>query len=297
MAKVVDKHARLRSSERDKRTVRCHIHNLATIPRGRLQLLTLFFVALKAIRVPDGRYQRQEFHMRAFVKAFCLGAMAAVFIPNGDAVAEGIEAGVGISIGGKSGINAGVGASIGGKSGVAAGLGASVGGKSGIKAGGGTTIGGKNGVTAGLGASIGGESGVDAGGGATIGGSDGVTAGLGANVGSGVKAGAGVGIGDGIDVGVGVSVGGGGTTVKPPLVDPDDPDDPTDPDDPVVGGDNDKSGTGNTPGSVRQVSRKTVVGASGYDLARYKRRCVDILANANSYDDALVALCRSVRGM
>jgi hypothetical protein len=36
---------------------------------------------------------------------------------------------------------------------------------------------------------------------------------------------------------------------------------------------------------------------SGKKLARYKRRCAEVLANSSSYDTDLVSLCNAVKGM
>ena len=167
--------------------------------------------------------------------------------------------------------------------GIGLGAGASIGGHSGVNAGAGASIGGRNGVSAGLGASVGGRNGVNAGAGANVGGTGGVSAGLGASVGGsgGVNAGAGAQVGSGVGVGVGVSIGGaenpnhsigGGTGIFSPS-------DPT------------------TTTSISSAARDRLAGLSGKEIARYKKRCVNVLSDSGSYDSDLIALCRAVRGM
>ena len=233
--------------------------------------------------------------MGSFVKAQWVGvaitALAVSFcVPSSNALADGIKAGLGVSIGGAGGINAGAGVSLGGPSGVGAGLGASVGGKSGVNAGGGAKIGGSSGVAGGLGASMGGKNGVNTGGGATIGGSGGVTAGLGAIIGDGVKAGASANVGDGVGLDAGVSIGGVGnttvTTDRPRVV----VDRWRDPTRKTTGGTSTTSG-------LSAASLSATYGMSAVDLVRFKKRCVDILGNASGYDRDLVSLCRAIRGI
>jgi hypothetical protein len=193
-------------------------------------------------------------------------------ISDSNARADGTGVGVGASIGGSNGVNAGAGASIGGRNGVNAGAGAN--------------IGGRNGVTAGLGASIGGRNGVNAGAGANVGGSNGIVAGGGATIGSGVKAGAKVKIGDGVGVGVNVAIGGGSL-----LTDPDQ-------DHPKVDDGVKTSSLQNSSKNVRSAAtRHMLADLSDKDLAKYKKRCVDILSNSGSYDGDLVSLCRAIRGI
>ncbi|WFP61874.1 MULTISPECIES: hypothetical protein [unclassified Mesorhizobium] len=119
-------------------------------------------------------------------RTLACGTIVAVL--SAPAHADGINVGVGASVGG--GINAGAGASVGGRGGIDAGLGASVGGASGVNAG---AI-----------ASVGGSNGIDADATASIGGSNGVDAAVDANVGDGAGTTLGLGVGD---TGVGVSVG------------------------------------------------------------------------------------------
>ena len=217
--------------------------------------------------------------------------VAAFFLPAIPSFADGL--GVGVSIGGRDGVGAGLGVSLGGDRGIGAGLGASVGGRDGISAGAGASVGGTNGVTAGLGASIGGRSGVTAGAGSSIGGSGRVTAGLGANLGDGIRAGAGVGIGGGAELGVGISIGArsNSTTPTKPGVVVDRWRDPT--------GGTDTTGkpSPNNPGATLVTSRMMAGGMSAAELTRYKRRCVEILANSGGYDGELVSLCRAIRGI
>ena len=145
-------------------------------------------------------------------------------------------------------------------------------------------------MTAGLGASIGGRNGVTAGAGSSIGGSRGVTAILGANVGGGVRTIAGAGIGDGVQLGVGVSIGGrssASTPTKPGVV--------------VDRGRDPTGDTGirlpNRLGATTVVSGRMASGMLATELTRYKRRCVEILANSRGYDSDLVSLCRAIRGI
>ena len=175
---------------------------------------------------------------------------------------------------GKGGIHAGVGVSVGGANGVNAGVGANVGGKSGINAGLGASVGGRNGVTAGLGANVGGKGGISAGLGASVGGKGGINAGVGANVGNGIGLGIGVSIGG--NGGGGGGGGGGGKTGG---------------DDPTVTPSKPGLADGGRSNSTR------VAGLSSKEVARYKRRCVDVLSNSSGYDSDLVSLCAAIRRM
>ena len=63
------------------------------------------------------------------------------------------------------------------------------------------------------------------------------------------------------------------------------------------------SGTGINTSSIKSdaststsaTGQFNVNGMSAKEMARYKRRCVDILANRSSYDNDLVALCQAIR--
>ena len=163
------------------------------------------------------------------------------------------------SVGTAYAVDVGAGVSIGGSNGINGGLGASIGGSGGTNAGAGASIGGTNGVNGGAGASIGGTNGTNGGAGVTIGGTNGVNAGAGVNL-------------------------GGGTIVNP-------------------GTGPSNSSTGISTSSIKSdaststsaTGRFNINGMSAKEMARYKRRCVDILANRSSYDNDLVALCQAIR--
>jgi len=124
----------------------------------------------------------------------------------------------------------------------------------GLGVGAGASVGGSGGANAGAGASVGGNNGANAGLGASVGGADGSTAGVGANVG-GTSA---------VGVGVGVGVG---------VINPTTPADPT------------------TPAASAQSLPGTVAQMSASQLARMKKRCVDVLNGSGSYDGDLRELC------
>ena len=63
----------------------------------------------------------------------------------------------------------------------------------------------------------------------------------------------------------------------------------------TVGGTN--GGLAATTGRNNSAIGRTVAGLSGKELARYKRRCAEVLANSSDYDNDLVSLCNAVRGM
>jgi hypothetical protein len=133
------------------------------------------------------------------------------------------------------------------------GVGASVGGGGGVNAGAGASTGGSGGVNGGLGAPVGGSGGANAGAGASLGGSDGVTAGVGANV------------GDGTNANVDAAVGNDATPGTPGTL-----------------------GTLGTPGAKPPAGLAQM---SGTQLARMKKRCVDVLSSEGTYDSDLKALC------
>ncbi|WP_318014049.1 hypothetical protein [Mesorhizobium sp. BH1-1-5] len=130
-----------------------------------------------------------------------------------------------------------------------------MGGSGGVNAGVGASVGGSGGVNAGLGASVGGSGGVKASATASVGGSNGVNAGVSANVGNGVN------------VGLGLGIGG-------------DTSDPGNPSNLSKPGNLTKLGL---PGAVASMS--------GNQLARMKKRCVDVLSSEGTYDGDLRALC------
>jgi len=235
------------------------IDTIAYTSKPDLKLNLACRVAESAIGcTPTALAQRQQESVMAFTirtVASVLAGSAMVLVLSMPVSAAGLS--VGASVGGSGGVNAGVGASVGGSGGVNAGVGASVGGGSGINAGAGANVGGSNGASAGLGASVGGSNGINAGASANVGGTDGVTAGLGANVGG--------------TSGIGVGVGIGGGTNPSSLSSPSNP-----------------SNLGNPtqsslPGVVAQMSSSQV--------ARMKKRCVDVLSSEGSYDRDLRQLC------
>lgn len=127
----------------------------------------------------------------------------------------------------------------------------------------GASVGGSGGVNAGVGASVGGSGGVNAGLGASVGGSGGVNAGATASVGgsNGVNAGVGA------NVGLGLGIGG----------DTSDPGNPS---------------NLSKPGNLTKLGLSGAVASmSGNQLARMKKRCVDVLSSEGSYDSDLRALC------
>lgn len=85
----------------------------------------------------------------------------------------------------------------------------------------------------------------------------------------GVAAGAGVGIGDGINAGAGVGVG---------IGTPTNPTTPTNPNNP------------NAPGLLAVVASM-----SPSELAKTKKRCLQVLSNSSSFESDLVALCKLVQ--
>ena len=148
--------------------------------------------------------------------------------------------------------------------GLGLGAGASVGGSGGVNAGVGESVGGTGGVNAGLGASVGGSNGINAGAGADVGGAGGITAGLGASVG-----------GTG---GVGVGVGGGVGSINP-----------SNPGNPGTTGNLGNFGTPRTLGHPNLPG--VVADMSDSQVARLKRRCVDVLGSSGDYDRDLRQLC------
>lgn len=127
------------------------------------------------------------------------------------------------------------------------------------------------GIGIGVGAGIGGSSGVGVGAGASLGGGDGVNAGagIGADGGNGITASVDATVGGpgGPNAGLGLSVGRPGTG----------------------------AGTGTPTVSNNPGLQASFAGMSSAEMHKYKRRCVGILHSPDSYDDALVDLCRIIR--
>ena len=102
-----------------------------------------------------------------------------------------------------------------------------------------------------------------------VGGANGTGGGAGVTIG-GVNAGAGVDLGGGTVVNPGTGPSSSGTGIKTSSIKPD------------------------ASTSTSATGQFNVTGMSAKEMARYKRRCVDILANQASYDSDLIALCQAI---
>ncbi|HTV71689.1 MAG TPA: hypothetical protein VMF90_24415 [Rhizobiaceae bacterium] len=212
---------------------------------------------------------------RTFAKALAGGVfLAAACLPLS---AQTVDLGIAnVDVNDNGGRGLGVDATVGNAVDASVGLGS--GGRSGTNVDATASIGGRNGINADADVDIGGSNGaLDANATASIGGRSGVNADVDLGVDDGIDAGVEIGIGD-LDV-PGLDLPGFDerpVTGLPPL--PGDEDDTP----PVAGG---RVPAPSQPGIAGLNVNRT-------DMARYGRRCQEIVRNAASYDAELVALCQ-----
>ena len=210
--------------------------------------------------------------------ASALAGGTVILMLAGSVQAQGINADVGVSIGGGSGINADADASIGGGGGVDADADASIGGGGGVDADADVSVGGDGGADADVGVSAGGGDGVDADVSASIG--DGADADVGLSIGGGggVDADVGLDIGDDLDLGGGLGLG----------------DDETGLGVPGPGGNPPGNQIGEDIDNSTQLPDE-IADLNESELMAYQRRCGQIIANPSAYDRGLVELCAMVQ--